>query len=188
MKIESKELMLEFFDYNHETGSIIFKHRDNKWFKADWAAKMWNEQWAGKEVGCDCGKGYKRTQIFGKKVLVHRICWTIVNGVTDSDIDHINGDRSDNRISNLRIATKTQNRMNQGVPKNNKSGFVGVSWAKHKGQWMASISVAGKKINLGYYELIDDAISARKLANEKYGYHCNHGARRSHRYEIISHG
>lgn len=188
MNIESQDLMIEFFEYNPNTGSLIFKERDKKWFKADWAAKMWNDQWAGKEVGCNCGKGYKRTQIFGKKVFVHRICWVIANGLTDTDIDHINGVRVDNRISNLRLATRTQNRMNQGIPKNNKSGFVGVSWANKNGKWMASISINGKKINLGYFNDKQDAIKARRLANEKYGYHDNHGARSSYRYEISSHG
>lgn len=188
MNFLSKEIAIEFFEYDPISGSLKFKERNAKWFKSERACRAWNSALAGKEVGCYDGKGYKRTQILGKKTFVHRICWIILNGWTESEIDHINGVRDDNRAINLRLADRGINRMNQGIPRNNKSGFLGVSWAKHNKKWLASISIKGKKINLGYFDLKSDAIKAREAANIKYGYHNNHGKRNSHTLEIMSYG
>lgn len=85
-------------------------------------------------------------------------------------VDHIGGDdtRTDNRKKNLRISTNSQNLMNRGLQKNNTSGFVGVGWNKARSKWEAHIKVNGKKINLGLYRDIEDAVLARKKAEEKY--------------------
>lgn len=86
------------------------------------------------------------------------------------DIDHKDGElsRKDNRKSNLRIATRSQNQMNKGKQKNNKSGVVGVGWHKTSGKWAAYIAVDNKQIHLGLFDNFEDAVKARKEAEDKY--------------------
>lgn len=85
-------------------------------------------------------------------------------------IDHINGDTLDNRRSNLRECTNTENCRNRADNYNNKSGYKGVFWYTHckTPKWVANITVDRKKIHLGYFENIEDAIEARRKAEEKY--------------------
>jgi hypothetical protein len=83
-------------------------------------------------------------------------------------VDHINRDGLDNRVSNLRFATFSQNNMNKGVQKNNTSGYTGVTWDKSSHKWQARIKINRKMIGLGYYQKKSDAIKARKEAEVKY--------------------
>lgn len=86
------------------------------------------------------------------------------------DIDHIKGRQSrfDNRKSNLRICTHSQNMMNANIRTDNVSGATGVSWYKKSKKWEAYIQVQNKKIYLGLFDSFDDAVTARKQAEEKY--------------------
>lgn len=93
-------------------------------------------------------------------------------------VDHINHDRTDNRIENLRLVNANENCKNQKASTRNKSGVVGVSWKSQKNKWHAQIMVDGKQIHLGFYDDINDAKDAkdaRKVAERKYGFHENHG-------------
>ena len=83
-------------------------------------------------------------------------------------IDHVNGDPSDNRLCNLREATKSQNMMNIGKIKSNTSGVRGVGWSKASQKWRAYIRVNKKDIHLGLFESIEDAKKARVEAAIKY--------------------
>ena len=83
-------------------------------------------------------------------------------------VDHRNGIKIDNRKSNLRICTKSQNAMNQVLRSDNKSGVTGVRFDKQQKKWAASITINGKRTRLGFYEKIEDAIISRKEAEEKY--------------------
>lgn len=82
--------------------------------------------------------------------------------------DHINRDRLDNRKSNLRILDKSGNSVNSGLRSNNKSGVTGVSWNKSRSSWRSYINYQGKRIELGQYKDITDAIIARLSAENKY--------------------
>lgn len=83
-------------------------------------------------------------------------------------IDHINGNTLDNRKSNLRVVTRSQNASNSCIWKNNKSGFKGVSWHKGKRKWQSRITFNGKTISLGHYNNSHGAWLARRLANRLY--------------------
>lgn len=83
-------------------------------------------------------------------------------------IDHKNHNLLDNRKSNLRIVTNSQNQMNKAIVQNNTSGATGVVWLKDTQQWRAEIRINMKTIYLGFFTNKDDAIAARKLAEEKY--------------------
>ena len=84
------------------------------------------------------------------------------------DVDHINGDRADNRISNLRLATRSENLRNKRKFPTNTSGYVGVYCYWQRGNWNARISVNGRNINLGYFATKEDAAQARAEAERKY--------------------
>ena len=91
------------------------------------------------------------------------------------EIDHINGDPSDNRICNLRDVTHKVNGLNQKIPAHNKSGIIGVSWHNSTKKWAATITVSKKQLHLGVFDTIEQARDARSLAERKYGFHKNHG-------------
>ena len=99
-------------------------------------------------------------------MFLHKLVMNDINN--DRTIDHINRNRLDNRKSNLRYATPQQNCMNKSKQSNNTSGYPGVSWRKDRNKWRAFITVDRKQIALGLYENKEDAITARKAAEEKY--------------------
>ena len=101
-----------------------------------------------------------------EKFTMHRLITDCLD--ENLHIDHINHDTLDNRKSNLRVCTNSQNQQNRKLNVNNKSGQKGVSYIKSLGRWQATISYMNKKIYLGCYENIDDAIEARKTAENKY--------------------
>ena len=84
------------------------------------------------------------------------------------DVDHINHDLLDNRKSNLRVTTKSQNQMNNKLAKNNTSGVTGVSYCKESGKWVSYIHLYNKRITLGYFIDFDDAVKARLNAEDEY--------------------
>jgi hypothetical protein len=99
-------------------------------------------------------------------LLIHRY---IMSAPRNMVVDHINGNTLDNRKSNLRVVTQSQNRQNyKGVNPNNTSGHIGVTWDKTNNKWFAHIRVNWKQKNLGLYDNIEDAIDARRKGEEKY--------------------
>ena len=95
-------------------------------------------------------------------------CFLMGNTNEELVVDHINRNTLDNRKENLRLATMQQNAMNRSVQPNNTSGIPGVSWRKDRNKWRAFITINGKQKSLGLYENKEDAIAARKIAEEKY--------------------
>ena len=107
----------------------------------------------------------------GVSQYAHRLAWLYVHGVwPPHEVDHINGDRSDNRIANLRLATRQQNSENRhGAQSNSKTGLVGVSWHKRAGKWQAHIRVKGRTRYLGLFESTQDACMAYLQAKQTMG-------------------
>ena len=109
-----------------------------------------------------------REEMNNKKVIrMHRL---VTNCPDKLDVDHKHGKetRNDNRKFNLRIVTTSQNMMNRGLSTRNKTGMVGVSWTTTFNKWLANIMLNGKNIHLGYFDKFEDAVKARKNAEEKY--------------------
>jgi len=130
----------------------------------------------GKIAGTTIQRGYVHIGVAGKKYLAHRLVFLYMTGeFPSSDIDHINHITSDNRWSNLREVTKSDNSRNASLSKNNNSGTTGVIWQKDRSKWTANIRVHGKRIHLGCFLDINDAVKARKEAEVKYNFHKNHG-------------
>jgi hypothetical protein len=116
-------------------------------------------------------KYYKQKRRGGKLVALHRVLWEEAHGPIPegNQIDHINGDIHDNSLSNLRLVTHKGNGHNQRRPSDNTSGVSGVGF--HKGRWRAYV----RSKHLGYFDDWFDAVCARMSANNKHGFHENHG-------------
>ena len=124
---------------------------------------------AGDIAGCPDGDGYLRIKLQSRRYKAHRLAWLHFHGVWPKDqLDHINRNRSDNRIANLREATNKQNQQNTGKRSDNKSGHPGVSWYKPYSKWRAQIMHNQKQIHLGYFSILEEAIAARKAAEKLY--------------------
>ena len=146
----TQEQVKELFDYDPKTGHLI------------WRVKRGTRGVPGKIAGgLDHNHGYFLIKIDGTVYRAHRLIWLYVYGSWPvNDIDHVNGARHDNRIFNLREATRAQNMQNQRNPRtDNKSNYLGVS--AHREKWMAQIQVNGKKHYIGIY-------STRKAAHAAY--------------------
>lgn len=122
---------------------------------------------AGKLLGNDHG-GYKRLCILGVHYLVHRVIWKMHHGYDAINIDHINNDRSDNRIENFKEITHKDNSRKQIMPINNSSGFIGVSLVKTSNKYKSMIRVDGKDIVIGTFSDINEAATAYNDAARKY--------------------
>lgn len=121
---------------------------------------------AGDIAGTPNGNGYLVIRVDGTLYLAHRLAWLHVHGEWPPVyIDHENQTRNDNRISELRLATNSENQQNQrGARSDNTSGVRGVSWFKRMQKWHAYINVNSKRKHLGYFDAIEDAIEYRELA------------------------
>lgn len=105
--------------------------------------------------------GYVAMRVDGKHYAAHRLAWFYVHGVWPEDqIDHINGVRHDNRICNLRTATRAENGQNRAINKSSASGYLGVSWYPLSGKWLARIRKNGKLKHIGYFDTAERAHAA----------------------------
>lgn len=133
----------------------------------------------GRRVGWTLGSVHKRTGyievgVLGKHVYGHRLAWALAHGEwPQSAIDHINGDKSDNRICNLRLATPKLNGENIRKPsKNNTSGFLGVTFCTHTKLWRAQITVEGQHKCLGRFDAPEVAYQAYVKAKRQFHAGC----------------
>lgn len=141
-----------------------------------WRENVSSRAMKGNVAGTLAGCGYKTVSVGGVKYYAHRLAWFIHYGEWPKhQIDHINGERGDNRISNLRDVTNRENSKNKRLRSDNTSGHIGVYWHKRANKWMASIKGDERQIHLGLYENKEDAISARVKAANSLGYHKNDG-------------
>jgi hypothetical protein len=126
--------------------------------------------------------GYVNIFVDGRSYRAHRLAWLYMTGAwPENDLDHIDGDKSNNAFSNLRQATQSQNMMNSPKKATNTSGVKGVSFNKARGRWEASVRYDGKKKHLGMFEDLSQAESAVVAArNRLHGEFVNHGM---HRYQ-----
>lgn len=155
--------------------------RDIKWFRdgdekysAERTAKIWNSKFANAEAFTSTAKNlYKVGSVLDNRMYAHRFAWLYMTGEWPERIDHINGVRHDNRFINLRSVSHAVNCRNTRK-RTNKSGSVGI-YLSPSGKFFAQITFDGVTICLGTFETITLAKQARKLAEEKYGFHKNHG-------------
>jgi hypothetical protein len=122
---------------------------------------------AGATAGCRKHGRYLQVGVEGKQYLVHRVVWAIAYGSwPDGDLDHINGDTADNRLENLRVATRSQNQWNKRASKSSKTGIKGVRMI-HNGRFRAQIQAKGVELHLGYFDSAEAAGKAYDRAAKR---------------------
>lgn len=170
--------------YDSETGKLFWLPRTAEMFSgtsfrggAEVKAKTWNNRYAGKETfNGRHPNGYKCGAILGHGYLTHRVIWLFETGSWPADqLDHINGDRTDNRMENLREVSNAENARNMSISVRNKSGIPGVFWEAQRRKWIANIGENGRTKHLGSFDEFDLAVEARDKAKAERGFHPNHG-------------
>ena len=155
----TQERVKELFDYNAETGTLFWK-----------VARGTNKR-EGLPAGCIGSRGYFVTRSFGKLYYNHRLIWLWVNGYfPETNIDHKNKDKIDNRIENLREVSHQCNIRNSGNRKDNTSGVKGVYWHARAKKWHAFIYLNGRNIYLGIFHDFDNAVCARLAGEQALGW------------------
>lgn len=162
------ERLREVFDYDPNSGVLFWKKRTSNRVKV------------GSAAVCPSGNGYLKVRLDSVLYYAHRVAYAIANGAIPdgAEIDHINGVRNDNRLCNLRLVSPMDNRRNQWLRADNKSGVNGVYWSKNAGKWLSTIGVAREQIYLGCFDNFDDAVAARKAAEVEHQFHKNNGKKR----------
>lgn len=155
----------DFFTYDADTGNLIWKHRDLCSFANERMGKVWNTRFAGKVAGGMSGNGYLNIVVNGLRCPVARVVWEMHKGALAKGeyVDHVNGSKTINRIDNLRKCSNTENCRNSRRPKNNTSGFKGVTRAMDggkPGKWIAQITVDRNHIHLGRFDTPEKAHDA----------------------------
>jgi len=160
----TQEYLKSILNYNLDTGIFTWKVNKSQRTKiGDFAGWL--------------SDGYIRIEINKKQYYAHRLAWLYINGETPKNlIDHIDGNKSNNKIYNLREATYQKNSENYKTPKTNKSGVKNVSWYKKLNKWVVSISIKNIKKTVGYF---DDLELAELVAIE---------VRNKYRQEFANHG
>ncbi|WP_220132920.1 HNH endonuclease signature motif containing protein [Klebsiella pneumoniae] len=177
--IAAKPINKEMIEtYLHFDGlDFYWKERPLHMCKSEASCISWNKRFAGKKASHTSCKGYQEIRLLGSVYKAHRFVWCMHNGdiPKEMSIDHINHDRSDNRIENLRLVTQAENKRNATVRKDNSSHAVGVHFRRDIRKWTAYIFDGEKKKHLGTFLERKDAESARLNAEKQLGFHPNHG-------------
>lgn len=157
----------ERLKYDPDTGVFLWTGR---------GCKRLNHCLIGRPAGSLTPNGYIGIELGHGRFAAHRLAWKYVHGADPTgEIDHINGDRTDNRIANLRDTSRAENARNMCLPSHNKSGVIGVCFKQDRGKWMASIKINRRIHYLGNFHDKADAIAARKAAEARFRFHPNHG-------------
>lgn len=157
----------EFFVYNPMSGHIIWRKASNYYTKIGDIAGY---TYKGKR------SSYIRTSIHKKPILAHHVAFVLMTGsYPKHNVDHINGDGTDNKWINLRDVTHSENLRNQKLGSANTSGIIGVDFCKKTKLWRARIKLHQKEYHLGSFQTKLEAATARKKAEKDFNFHENHG-------------
>jgi len=162
----TQDLLKKHLSYNPDNGEFIRIGYFDSW--GNYVKK-------NSELNVFSTEGYLIISIQGKRYKAHRLVFLYMNNnnLSDVEVDHIDGNRSNNKYSNLRVVVRTENMKNKGLYSNSSTGVIGVS--QFNGRFRARINLNGKRISLGLFDTIEEASRVRKECEIKYGYSDNHG-------------
>lgn len=164
-KYDNADLFRQCF--TEREGVLYWVPRPLDHFTNERTMAWWNKRYSGNVAGC-VRKGSADTRwvvrLNDELFYRYRIIWVMHYGHCPDVIDHINRLSTDDRITNLRAANQSGNLANSKVARNNTSGIKGVTWYRRDGKWAAQIVVRGKRLHLGYFELLEEAAAARAAA------------------------
>lgn len=157
----SQSELRRLFDYDEPSGALIWRRRPESDFSNKRSCSIFNRRDAEKPAGGSDGHGYISVRINYQIYQAHRIVWCWHNGEIPFglQIDHIDGNRNNNRIENLRLATGAENSRNCKLRSDNTSGITGVTWDKCREKWVARPSFSGRSYHLGRFRDLSDAAS-----------------------------
>ena len=163
--LPDREFVRECLDYDPRTGEFRWRNRPPSHFRSAHEYGRWNTRFARTIAGAtDKATRYRRILINARAYKAHRIAWLLICGEPlPAEIDHIDGDRGNNRIDNLRAATKLENGANSRIRPDNKTGFKGV-FRLTDGRFRAKININYKQIHIGYFATLEEAAEARRAA------------------------
>jgi hypothetical protein len=166
--------------------------RPLKFFPDERAWKSWTSRCADKKLRIkQQSNGYHGIRIDGALILIHRAVWVLHYGEwPKGEIDHINGDKFDNRIENLRDGDKAANMRNQKLRSDSTSGFPGVHFCKAKTcrPWAARVGINGTWKTLGYFATREEAIACRRREQGRFGFTERHGLPAPSTDVLVVHG
>lgn len=169
-KLPSIEYLRQILTYDPVNGWLIWNRRSADLFTWPRICNSWNAKYAGTRAGALANDGYRKLTIKYKTYLEHRVIFSLVHGIDiENEIDHINCDRADNRIENLRLATKSEQCVNNSGQKRRRSQYKGayINSVKSQRKFRSSISFGGKTFYLGVFETAEDAHAAYCAAGMK---------------------
>lgn len=158
----SPHILPELIEQNTQSGLMTWRSRKLEHCKSASSQKTWNSKFAGKEAFRTVAKnGYLQGYIWNKPYYAHRVSWAMHFGEwPTADVDHIDGNRKNNAIANLRLATRSQNCFNRLANAKSTSKYCGVSLIAKSGKWRAQISANGNKTIIGAFVSELDAAKA----------------------------
>ena len=163
---------MQLTNMTQEYAHSLFDYKDGCLY---WKVQKAPHVKIGAKVGSPA-HGYKSVYVDGRNWRIHRLVFLMQYGYLPKIIDHINGNKTDNMIENLRAANDYQNAHNMKMRFDNKSGIKGVSWNSDRCKWVARVNYKCKTYQVGYFEDIELAELAVQMAREKFhGKFANHG-------------
>jgi len=149
--------------YEPLTGLLFWLPRAPALFSEEWARHVWNKKYANEAaLNTIDANGYRVGKIFGVTFKSHRIIWQMMFNEWPGEVDHINGNKGDNKLANLRDVSHVANCRNKKLSKQNTSGHTGVHRSTRDKKWIASIGTSSGRTHLGYFQTKTEAIAARK--------------------------
>lgn len=178
--LPDQETLKRLLDYDPETGVLTWKARTPDMFlgkNPDRQCRIWNSRFACKPaLSSSSNLGYLQGALFGQHCKAHRVIFKLMLGIEAEEVDHLNGDRKDNRWENLRAVSRDANQQNRALRLDNVTGHHGIS-ETDAGTYRVTFGAEGAKKYIGTFESIDTAIAVRRALEDFWNFHKNHGRR-----------